>query len=114
MDTYLTTRNVLVCDDSKMNAYPIHLATHLVHYSLPNKVETFLQRFNTCFAYYTEKLDRTLIQTKERNELNPSICLTYFDEKQIDDWINIYEIVAQRTNSDIPEDLSNTSEVKLL
>lgn len=108
---YLSKRNVLVCDDYKLNAYPIHAATHLVHYSLPNKVDTFLQRFNTCFAYYAEKLDRDLLPTDDRHELNPPICLAYFDECKPDEWIEIYEILAQRTHSEIPSELSNTCEV---
>ncbi|XP_031623585.1 uncharacterized protein LOC116340951 isoform X2 [Contarinia nasturtii] len=110
LDMYLSRPNILVCEDADLNSYPIRTASHIVHYSLPDKVETFLHRFITCFGYYTEKLDRELLNKVDRNDLAQPIALIYFDDNLCKAFIEIYELIAQRTHCHVPPFLTQIIE----
>lgn len=112
LDTYLSRRNILVCDDAKLASYPIRSAAHIVHYSLPNKLETFLKRFIISFGYYAEKLDRVLLKEPNQNELVQPVCVTYFDDNVSEDIIQIFDEISRRTKGDFPPILMNVIEVR--
>ncbi|XP_055299568.1 uncharacterized protein LOC129567060 isoform X2 [Sitodiplosis mosellana] len=107
VNTSLTKQNILVCEDANLDSFPIRTASHIVHYSLPNELQTFLYRFITCFGYYAEKLDRELLNKPDRHELSPPICLTYFDDEMCDEFIQIYDVLSNRTQTELPVELSN-------
>lgn len=108
LDTYLSRPNILVCEDENLNSYPIRTASHIVHYSLPNKVQCFKQRFITCFGYYSEKLDRELLIKADQNELVRPISLVYFDDNLCNEFIEIFDLITQRTECDVPLFLTDT------
>lgn len=111
VDMNFLQQNILVCEDANLKNYPIRTACHIVHYSLPNKLETFLHRFVTCFGYYAEKLDRELLNKTDRYELSQPISLVYFDDNFSEELIQIHEVIAQKTQSEIPSLLTDTIEV---
>lgn len=111
LDTYLSHPNILVCEDANLNVYPIRTASHIVHYSLPDKLQTFLQRFITCFGYYAEKLDRELLNKEDRHELVRPISLVYFDDNLCEEFIQIYQTILQRTQCNPSPFLADTVEV---
>lgn len=111
VDTSPSYRNILVCEDGNLDLYPIRTANHIVHYSLPNDLQTFLYRFITCFGYYAEKLERDLLNKPNRYELARPISVTYFDDNVCDEFIQIYELLANRTQSEIPPLLMEAAQV---
>lgn len=112
VNTSLTKQNILVCEDANLDSFPIRTASHIIHFSLPNELQTFLYRFITCFGYYAEKLDRELLNKPDSHELNPPICLTYFDEEMCDEFIQIYDVLSNRTQTEMPADLNEFIEVR--
>lgn len=103
------TKNILVCHDENLSKYPIRTAAHIIHYSLPKNLQLFVNRYMVCFGYYAEKLDRELLSG---DELNVPISLTYFDENLGDEFIEIYQFLAKRTQCDFSEFLRETIEVR--
>lgn len=103
-----SSRNILVCDDESLSKYPIRTAAHIIHYSLPNKVQTFVNRYMVCFGYYAEKLDRELLRN---DELNRPISLIYIDENFSEEFVQIYELLVKRANCEFPIFLQKTIEV---
>lgn len=110
-DSSIEHRNILVCEDKNLDQLPIRTATHIVHYSLPNQLQTFLYRFLTCFGFYNEKLEREWLQKPDQFELARPISLTYFDENFCDEFIQIYDVMANRTQCEMPVELTDAVEV---
>lgn len=108
-----TNRNILICDDDNLRKYPIRTAAHVIHYSLPNKLHTFLQRHIACFGFYAENMEQELVCKVSPNDLDVPISLTYFDDNLCDEFIQIYQFLASRTRCELPELLTDTVEVRL-
>lgn len=97
------TPNILVCDDKDLSVLPIRTANHIVHYSLPDKLKIFMQRFITCYGFFDDYLRRELIQNDAN--LQQSISLVYFDLSLTAELMSIYELLLTRTNCHMPIEL---------
>lgn len=112
LDASHSNRNILVCEDANLESFPIRTASHIVHYSLPNELQTYLYRFITCFGYYAEKLERELLNKPDRYEMFRPISVTYFDDNLCDEFVQIYEVLSNRTQTEMPIELKNTVQVR--
>lgn len=106
-----TIRNILVCDDEHLRMFPIRTAAHIVHYSLPNKLETFMQRFITCYGFYEDTLRRELLHNEDEINLSRPFSLVYFDDNHTDEYIETYELLLNRTQCEMPSDLTEIVQV---
>lgn len=102
----VSNRNILVCYDANLSIFPIRTATHLIHFSLPNKLEEFLYRYITCYGFYNDRLQRELLDKED--ELIHPVSLAYFDENFCEDYIEIFEALSNRTKCVLPSDLKQT------
>lgn len=105
------TTNILVCDDENLKIFPIRTAAHIVHFSLPNKVEIFKQRFITCYGFYEDRLRRKLIHMQDDTSLQQPHCEIYFDDNYFEDYIHTYELLRDRTNCELPMHLTLSVQV---
>lgn len=101
--------NILICDDKTLEKFPIRSAQHVIHYSLPQKMDTFKQRYITCYGFYEDRLRRKLLQ-HEHDLLQP-VSHVYFDEQFTDEYIEIFELLWKRTQCHMPSLLMNTVQV---
>lgn len=79
-----------------LEKFPIRSAQHIIHYSLPEKAKTFAQRFVTCYGFYEDRLCRKLLF--QENDLPRPISHVYFDEHLTDGFIEIFELLINRTD----------------
>lgn len=101
--------NILVCDDETLAKFPIRSAQHLIHYSLPEKVRTFSQRYITCYGFYEDRLCRELLI--QEKHLPRSVSQVFFDEHLTAEYIQIFELLMSRTESQPPTHLNETIQV---
>lgn len=71
-----------------------------------------MQRHITCYGYYEDKLRQQLL-SDEDDDLSRPRSLVYFDEKYIDEYIGIFEMLLNRTECKPPRDLTEIVQVKL-
>lgn len=103
--------NILVCDDKTLEKFPIRSAQHIIHYSLPDKLQVFKQRHITCYGFYEDRLRRKLLNRE--NDLSPCISHVYFDENLTEEYIEIFELLLKRTQCQPPPVLIETVQVIL-
>lgn len=101
--------NILVCDDGALEKFPIRSAQHIIHYSLPDKVQAFSKRFITCYGFYEDRLCRKFLFREK--DLPRPISLVYFDEHLTDEYIEIFELLLNRTECQLPTFLIETVQV---
>lgn len=92
--------NILICDDETLEKFPIRSAQHIVHYSLPQKLETFKQRHITCYGFYEDRLRRKLLF--QEKDLQRPISHVYFDEHFTGEYIEIFELLLKRAQCHLP------------
>lgn len=92
-----------------LEKFPIRSAQHIVHYSLPQKLKTFKQRYITCYGFYEDRLRRKLLY--QENELARPISHVYFDEQLTDEYIEVFELLLKRTQCQPPPLLIETVQV---
>lgn len=110
MDTQSSSHlNILISDDKTLEKFPIRSAQHIVHYSLPQKLETFKQRHITCYGFYEDRLRRKLLYRE--NDLLRPISHIYFDEHLTDEYIDVFELLWKRTSCQLPALLIETVQV---
>lgn len=66
-------------------------------------METYKQRYITCYGYYEDRLRRELL-FRENNLAHP-VSHTYFDDNFVDEYIEIFELLLQRAQCQPPSDL---------
>lgn len=80
---YSSDRNILICDDYDFLCFPIYIARHVIHYTLPTELSVFLKRFdallNTCDAIVADSI--TIRGTDKQLEyliqMSSYLCLNY-------------------------------------
>lgn len=107
----LSKQNILVCDDENLKMFPIRTAAHIIHYSLPNKLETFMQRYITCYGFYEDRLRRELVHNENESNLNRPFSLVYFDAHHSDEYIETYELLLNRAQCELPSNLTEIVQV---
>lgn len=95
--------NILVCDDETLAKFPIRSAHHIIHYSLPQRLQIFKQRYITCYGFYEDRLSRKLLYRE--NGLMRPISIAYFDDQFVDEYIEIFELLLKRAKCQPPSDL---------
>lgn len=101
--------NILVCDDKTLEKFPIRSAQHIIHYSLPQQLKTFTQRYITCYGFYEDRLRRKLLFREK--DLSRPISHVYFDDHLTDEYIDIFELLLKRTQCQPPPELIETVQV---
>lgn len=101
--------NILICDDETLEKFPIRSAQHVVHYSLPQKLETFKQRYIVCYGFYEDRLRRKLLFRE--NDLQRPVSHVFFDDHYTDEYIEIFELLWKRTRCQPPALLVDTVQV---
>lgn len=103
--------NILVCADENLSSFPIRTAAHIVHYSLPNKLDTFKQRYITCYGFYADRLRRQLLHIQDESQLQQPYSLVYFDNNYSDEYIHIYYMLLDRTECELSMHHTQTVQV---
>lgn len=100
--------DILVLHDEDLRATPIRTAAHIIHFSLPNKLETFMHRYIICCDFNKDRLSRGLVQNEDEVDLNRPFSFIFFDhvDNHMEEYIEIYELLRRakcEMTSDITE-----------
>lgn len=70
-----------------------------------------MQRFITCYGFYEDTLRRELLHNEDGINLIRPFSLVYFDDNHSDEYIETYELLLNRTQCEMPSDLTEIVQV---
>lgn len=107
-------RNLLICTDSHLLVHKIRLAQHLIHFSLPSDLQTFLRRFHSSLKFYSSTLSRRLVSDTFNPDYDVPTSIVYFDEQLRNQSLDIFEQLRRSGDYEMPPLLCDTFTVRSL
>lgn len=105
-ESEMNRKNILLIDDIMLPACLTRYAQHIIHFSLPKDLKTFLKRFQTCLVAYEQRLDQVLNKRHAYDQVPRSIV--YFDGTPCDDLIEMLSLLHKRAKCKFSTDLMQT------
>lgn len=96
-------RNILVCADDDYKSFPVRMAQHIIHYSLPSELTKFLKRFEAIFGSCELLLNEQMAQrgavggSDSSDKVTSHLCLT---DANYQSSVEIFDFILKRVSID--------------